>query len=108
KNSFIGQVGQAARECLEIIQSKGWGPDDFKFGKNSGLLTFLGQNAAAKHVTKCKVPGGRIQRDFTIAENWPGKNFRPATDMVTVAREQLVPRLEKIIALFEHKYRLAL
>src|SRR5690606_22425333 len=96
------------RECLDIIQSKGWHIDDFKYGKGSGLRSFFMQNAFVKNVSKCKKPGKRITLEFNDAENWPVKKFPQAAELVSVAREQLVPRLEQMLDAFDFKYNLAL
>ena len=108
KNDFINDVSLPARECLQVIGAKGWTDEDIKYGKNSGLLTFLKTNAYARVINKCKSPGQRIINEFTIPENWPNKKFAGAATMVMVAREELVPRLEKILTVFEEKYKLAL
>jgi ATP-dependent helicase/nuclease subunit A len=108
KNDFINDVSSPARECLQIINGKGWTDEDIKYGKNSSLLTFLKANGYARVVNKCKLPGTRINHDFTVPENWPNKKFAGAATMVIVAREELVPRLQKMLAAFDAKYKLAL
>ena len=108
KNGFVSEIGEPATECLEIIDSKGWTIDDFKFGKTAGILSFLRFNASARSLGKCRLPSARIKDEFTIPENWPNKKFSQAAEMVVIAREQLVPRLEKMIATFDRKYKAAL
>lgn len=108
KNDFIAEFCQPARECLRVMESKGWTFDDFKHGRNSGLLSFFRDNAFARTVGKCKAPGPRIRDDFTVPENWPNKKFSAPAEMVATAREVFVPRIKKMIASFEGKYKLAL
>lgn len=108
RNDFLSDISLPARHCLQLIESKGWGTDDFKYGKASGLLTFLTANASAKSIGKCKAPGERIRNEFIVPENWPNKKFRQAADVVALARDQFVPCLEKMLNAFELKYKKAL
>lgn len=107
KSDFLAEISGPARMCLGIMMSKGWGVDAIKYGKTSGLFSFFGVNASAKNIAQCKVPGGRI-REFTAPENWPNKKLAEAAEMVSVAREQLVPLLDQMLSTFEAKYKLAL
>ncbi|MEX1238124.1 MAG: UvrD-helicase domain-containing protein [Cyclobacteriaceae bacterium] len=108
KNGFIAEVSQPARECLKVMESKGWTFDDFKHGRGSGLLSFFRDNAYARTVSKCKAPRPRIREEFTVPENWPNKKFAAPAEMVATAREQFVPRIQIMIAAFEARYKLAL
>ena len=108
RNDFLRDLNEPARHCLQLIESKGWTIDDFKYGKTSGLLTFLAANAFAKNIGKCKAPGERIKNDFMVPENWPNKKFAQAGEVITLARQQFVPCLEKILNAFDVKYKQAL
>ncbi|MGC1244344.1 MAG: UvrD-helicase domain-containing protein [Chryseosolibacter sp.] len=108
RNAFLNEINQPARHCIQLIESKGWKAEDFKYGKTSGLLTFLGANASAKNLGKCKIPGERIKNDFVVPENWPNKKVSHAHEIMALARQELVPCLEKILVAFELQYKQAL
>jgi ATP-dependent helicase/nuclease subunit A len=108
KNYFISRVSKPAQEALEMMEAQGWQPDDFKYGKNSGLFTFFKAFAYEKNLTKLKPPGKRIRTEFTFAENWPGKTSKFAQDIYRLASDKLVPRLAEVIAVYDELYQQAL
>lgn len=108
KNDFLSAITGPARECLQRISDSGWRPEDFKYGRNSGLLTFFEKTASARTVGKCKAPSGRVASDFMSPENWPHSNTPHRHEIFVAARDYLVPRLELISAAFERKYMRAL
>lgn len=108
KAAFLARVNGPARECVQAIRESGYTIDDFKYGKGSGLLSFLEHNAAARSVGKCKAAGDRVKNEFTLAENWPNKKCADPAGVVALARNTLVPRIQDMLAAFEENYKAAL
>ena len=108
KNGFIKDISSPARESLQIIQSKGWTSDDFRYGKNSGLLSFFRAFAFEKNLSRWKPPGERIRNFFSGPENWPNKKSPWEKDILQAATEQLVPRLNAIVDTYDRRYQQAL
>jgi ATP-dependent helicase/nuclease subunit A len=109
KNAFFSQVATPAKEALEIIDKNGFKPEDFSYGKNSGLITFFSTFAYDKSLStnKHKV-SDRMRNYFTIAENWAAKKSLNAKQIRQVASEQLVPRLIQIIEAYDKHFTKAL
>lgn len=108
KQRFLTDINVPARECVEAMRESGYTIADFKYGKGSGLLTFLEGNAVTRSVSNCKPAGDRIRNYFTTAENWPNKKCHDAAGVVALARKTLVPRIEAMLLTFEEHYRAAL
>ncbi len=108
KNGFIHEISHPAREALQIIQSKGWTSEDFRYGKNSGLITFFRSFAFEKNLTRWKPPGERIRNFFSAAENWPNKKSPHEKEIIHAAAEHLIPRIDRIVAAYDHQYKRAL
>lgn len=108
KAAFLADVTLPARECAQALRESGYSIDDFKYGKGSGLQSFLEGNATARTVGKCKPPGGRVKNEFTVAENWPGRKCADPAGLVALARKTLVPRVERMVTAFEENYTAAL
>jgi len=107
KNNFIREVSVPAREALAIIQSARWGTDDLNYGKNSGLLTFFKLFAYNKNLNKYKPPGERIRNYFSDAANWAKKKSPYTGEITATAEEKLVPRLVKVLEIFDQGYKKA-
>jgi ATP-dependent helicase/nuclease subunit A len=108
KMDFFNDVSKPASEAIQIIQSQGWTADDFSYGKNSGLGTFLKTFSSERNISKIKTPGDRIRNHFTIAANWPNKKSLHAKAIVRVADEKLVPIIQQILDTHEKKFKKAL
>jgi ATP-dependent helicase/nuclease subunit A len=104
KNYFISRVSKPALEALQMIEAQGWQPDDFKYGKNSGLFTFFKLFAYERNLSKLNAPGKRIRNEFTYPENWPNKNSAFANDIFRLASDKLVPRLAEVVAVYDELY----
>lgn len=108
KSEFLLKVSAPARNALSTIQSNGWAPEDFSYGKNSGLFTFFRTFAYEKTITKIKAPGDRIKTYFTIPENWPSKKSPHNKSIYKAAVETLTPALSSILEELETSFRKAL
>ena len=108
KNSFLAAVAKPAAEALQIIEAKGWKPDDFKYKSGSGLENFFKQFAFNKSLTSFKAPGDRVRNDFTSFENWPHKSSRHVADILQIAKQNLAPNVNTILDLYDKQYEKAL
>lgn len=110
KNSFLAQISKPAQEALSIIQSRGWSPEDFSYGKNSGLLTFLVAVSEEKVISQLKSPSGlgRVRSHFTQAANWPNKKSPHYKDIYQTAEQTLAPLLNEIIQIYDNAFAKAL
>ncbi|HEX8039744.1 MAG TPA: UvrD-helicase domain-containing protein, partial [Chryseosolibacter sp.] len=108
RNAFIKDISNPAREALQLIQSNGWTSEDFRYGKNSGLLSFFRSFAFEKNLSRWKSPGERIRNFFSRPENWPNKKSPWEKDIVRAAGEHLVPRLSAIVETYDRRYPQAL
>ncbi len=107
KADFLSHVAEPASEALLIIESQGWTPEDFSYGKNSGLFTFFRTFSSEKNLSKIKSPGDRIRNYFTSPENWPNKKSKHAREIQRIASAKLVPLVLKILSAYENKFRKA-
>ena len=108
KSSFLKRVAEPAGEILKILKEKGWGPEHFKWGRNSGLSTYLNSFARSTSLKKMIIKD-RMRNDFTVARNWPGKEYPMiAAEIMKVAEQEFVPRILAINKIFDAEYEKAL
>lgn len=107
KNNFIQEVCHPAREILDIVKAKGWDANDFSYGKNSGLFTFISQFAFQRSLSKYKTPSDRVRNYFTDPLNWPNRKSLHAKDIASLAASEMVPALMRILDIYDAKFRLA-
>ena len=109
KRTFLQRVSKPAAESLSLIRSNGWNIDDFKYGKGSGLLTFLNLFAFERNIGELKAPvKSRIRNDFVHAEQWPSKNSPHGKAIRQAAEQTLVPNLLTILESFDRDHKKAL
>jgi ATP-dependent helicase/nuclease subunit A len=108
KNFFISKVSKPSREILEEIDRHGWTPDDFYFGKGSGLFTLLRNFRDEKNVGKMKPPGERVKTHFNAGGSWPGKKTPHAREIHKIATEKFVPLLNEILQTYDALFAKAL
>jgi ATP-dependent helicase/nuclease subunit A len=107
KSTYVKEVSASAREALEIIRHESWDAGELSYGKNSGLLSFFEQFAFEKNLSKSKRPGERVRNYFSHAINWPNKKSPYANDIVKTATESLVPRLLRILEVYDKDFKRA-
>ena len=107
KNNFIQEVCHPAREILNIVKAKGWDANDFSYGKNSGLFTFISQFAFQRSLSKYKPPSDRVRNYFTDPLNWPNRKSLHAKDIASLAASEMVPALMRILDIYDAKFSLA-
>jgi ATP-dependent helicase/nuclease subunit A len=108
KNSFLSKVSGPAREILEDIDKNGWTPDDFYFGKGSGLFTLLKNFRDEKNIGKMKPPGERVKTHFNAGGSWPGKKTAHAREIHKLATEKFAPLLSEILITYDSLFSKAL
>jgi len=108
RNFFLQTGERLAKNALNIITSEGWNFSNFKFGANSGLLTFFECYAYEKNLKEYREPKPRIKNEFTVARNWPGKDVRDPKRMIEIVETKLVPIVNELIALYNDHYEKSL
>ncbi len=109
KNSFIKSLSSPAAEGLRIINEQGWDPSHFKYGANSGVISYFVQFTGLKTLRGSKPIGARMQNDFLQAKNWPGKDYpQKASLIMDVAERELIPRIKTINSLYDAGFSKAL
>jgi len=108
KTNFLATGRKLASEILKITSEEGWGPSDFYFGQNSGLITFLTAWTALKEAKGFDGPKPRVRNEFTIAQKWPSKSARNPARIIAVAEREMVPRLVALIKHYDAEYPTAL
>lgn len=108
KTDFLANVSKPAQEALSLITSNQLTPDDFSFGKNSGLFTFFTTFATERNLASINNPGTRVRNHFTDPEKWPSRNSPNASIVLRLAREHLVRLLVTIIDFYDRSFSKAL
>ena len=108
KNNFLTSVSRPALEVLQIIESKGWDPADFKYGNGSGIKGFFNQFAFNRSLSSYEKPGVRMLNEFIFVENWPSKTTREAAAITQAAEEKFVPNLKEILSHYDKHYQKAI
>lgn len=108
RNDFVTKISTPAREIREIMRQRGWGIENFKYGKGSGLITFFSTVGNVGSIKDLKI-GDRLRNEFTDPRVWPNKNFPLlAKEITEVAEREFVPRLRAAVNTLETGYRDAL
>lgn len=108
KSDFLNNVQVPAREIMTIMDSKGWGIQDIKHGRGSGIENFLKQFGTCRTLSAFKEPGTRIRSDFLEAANWPSPKTSHAADIIRTAADEIIPRIKRILDVYDTQYRQAL
>lgn len=108
KNDFLKSMREPAREALNIIQSNGWTQDDFTGKSNSGLFTFLRENANAKKVSETHAGGKNVRTNFVHPEGWAHKQSRNTVAIFQAARTRLAPLVADLIETYDARITQAL
>jgi ATP-dependent helicase/nuclease subunit A len=98
---FIHSVAKAGQEALEILSKQPWSFTDLNYGRNSGLFGFLEACASLKRVKDVKEAGVRVKSFAESSSFWPAKKTPFAAAIVALAEAELIPRLNRILALIE-------
>jgi ATP-dependent helicase/nuclease subunit A len=108
RNGFVRGIAAHATEILRVIKAQPWNVNDIAYGQQGGLFSFFELAAAAKRVKDIKEPATRVRMFAADAVNWPRKKTIHAAAIVRTAREELVPRLVKIIEQYDSDITAAL
>jgi ATP-dependent helicase/nuclease subunit A len=108
KGDFIAHISKPALATLQVIQHHRWNVEDFSYGKNSGLLTFLNAYAYERNLSKLKPPGERIRNHFSFPENWASKKSPHAKDIYREASQGLVNNIQSIVDGYDTRFEKAL
>ncbi|MBL7847231.1 MAG: UvrD-helicase domain-containing protein [Cyclobacteriaceae bacterium] len=108
KSAFASKVSKPAKEILSIMQAKGWDVSYFKYGKGSGLESYLNNFVNASELKSLEIKP-RMRNDFLVARNWPGKDYPLlAKEIMAVAEKEFIPRITFINETFDAEYTRAL
>jgi ATP-dependent helicase/nuclease subunit A len=99
---FISNICRPAKEASSILASQQWNITDLNYGKGTGLPNFLELCSGIKKVKDLKEPPGtRVMALAADEANWPSKKTPFASEIAKTAREELIPRLQRIIDVIE-------
>jgi ATP-dependent helicase/nuclease subunit A len=101
RNGFVRGIAAHAVAALRVIRAQPWDVNDILYGRQAGLFSFFELAATAKRVKDIKEPSLRVRSFAADAANWPGKKTIYAAEIIRTAREELVPRLVKIIEQYD-------
>jgi ATP-dependent helicase/nuclease subunit A len=105
---FINFISGKAKNALTIIRSNGLIRDDFKYG--GGIFNFFAKAAGIKSVSDFdeEKKGKRSGNEFLKIANWPDKDTKNATLILSLAEKQMLPLLEEINSYWQSNYKKAL